>query len=316
MSKRPLPKTIHYLRARLSAQPFNLQELAASIGLFSGGPGATEVKFDQVEVVRTENTDINESHILVHLSRYVPGTKAETLEPKAKASNSNQGGHPPPAGQEYKDGDCFLLISEHHILYCGHRISLAKARRYISRRIHAIQKNEEYSALEISAVPNLDKLRLLEEAGVRSIKIGAHAYAASIEELEDARSKTGLVKSLIETLNAFIKEDPGQDAQNSLADLMVNVEFRLKGNTRASRSSKRLILEAANKITDEFDTEDQDISTFTIITQDGHEIRPSTVRLNSTTKIKAKNNSICHMDAWKQMLKYFRHLINKSLLAT
>ncbi|MCC3255909.1 hypothetical protein [Xanthomonas campestris] len=112
-------KTVYYLRARLGDQPFDLQAIAKRARVKKSTCDATEIELGGGDVVRIQHFSNANGRTLMHLTRYVPGVQASTLQPKATTPEDDEGAQPPPRGKEFKDGDCFLLLKAHHVLYCG-----------------------------------------------------------------------------------------------------------------------------------------------------------------------------------------------------
>lgn len=125
-------KTVYYLRARRDDQPFDLQSIAKKARKKKSTCDATEIELGGGDVVRIQHFSNSNGRTLMHLTRYVPGVQASTLQPKATTAEDDEGAQPPPKGKEFKDGDCFLFLKDHHVLYCGHGISKSKASLYLS----------------------------------------------------------------------------------------------------------------------------------------------------------------------------------------
>lgn len=100
-------------------------------------------------------------------------------------------------------------------------------------------------------------------------------------------------------------------AQKALEDLIVSVQVKLDGNTRAIEGSKEFIESLAETVLDD---EDSPVSKFTITTQDGERITADDVRLQTRIDVATNGNSVSHNSAWEGMEAYFDQITQGNLL--
>lgn len=305
-------KTVYYLRARRDDQPFDLQSIAKRARRKKNNCAATEIELGGGDVVRIQHFSTSNGRTLLHLTRYVPGVQASTLQPKATTAEDDEGAQPPPRGKEFKDGDCFLLLKEHHVLYCGHGISKSKASLYLSQLFREAELHDESSGFDLVPASNLDKLQLIQDHGVKSIQLAVGAFDLSLPK---ARRTSWIAKSLGtlgDELGALISKDQSLTKQKALEDLIVNVEVKLDGNTRAIQSSQDFIEDLAKTVLDD-DTETP-VSEFTIVTQKNERITSGEIRLQTGVKVATKDNSVSHTSVWGEMGTYFDQITQGNLL--
>lgn len=304
-------KTLYYLRARRDGNPFDLQALMTRARRRKNNCGATEIELGGGDVVRVQHYSAAGGRLRLHLSRYVPGVSASTLQPKATSAEDDEGTQAPPRGKEFKEGDCFLLIKDHHVLYCGHGISKEKAALYLSQLFRAANLHDESSGFDLVPASNLDKLKLIQEHGVKSIQLAVSAFDLSLPE---TRRKNWISKSfgkLGDELSALVSRDQAIAEQKALEDLIVNVEVRLDGNTRAVQDSQDFIEDLAETVLEDDDTP---ISDFLIVTQDGERITSGAIRLQTKVSVETKDNSVGHNSVWAELGTYFDQIAQGNLL--
>ena len=304
-------KTFYYLRARRDGNPFDLQAIVARTRRWKSNCGATEVELGGGDVVRIQHYSVTGGRIRLHLSRYVPGVQASTLQPKATSAEDDEGAQAPPRGKEFKEGDCFLLIKDHHVLYCRHGISKSKASLYFSQLFRAADLHDEASGFDLIPASNLDKLKLIQDHGVKSIRLAVSAFDLSLPE---ARRKNWISKSfgkLGDELSALVSKDQALAQQKALEDLIVNVEVRLDGNTRAVQGSQDFMEDLAESVLDD---DESPISEFLIITQDGEQITSGAIRLQTRIGVEKKDNSVSHHSVWAELETYYEQLSQGNLL--
>ncbi len=311
MASNTTTKTLYYLRARRDGEPFDLQSIAARARRKKSNCGATEITLGAGDVVRIQHYSGAGGRVRLHLSRYVPGVQASTLQPKATTAEDDEGTQAPPTGKEFKDGDCFLLIKDQHVFYCGHGISKSKASLYLAQLFREADLHDESSDFELVPASNLDKLQLIQDHGVRSIQLAVCAYKLSVPKAH----RTGWVRKSLGTLGdelgALISKDQSLTKQKALEDLIVNVEVKLEGNTRAIQTSQDFIEELAETVLDD---NDSPVSEFTIVTQKNERITSGEIRVQTSVKVETKDNSVSHNSAWGEMGTYFDEIAQGNLL--
>jgi len=305
-------KTIHYLRARRENRPFDLQSLVKRARKMKPNCVDNEIELGGGDVVRIQHYRVASGGVRLHLTRYVPGEQAATLRPKVAAPEDDEGAQPPPENREFKDGDGFLLIQGHHVLYCAHGILPGKAALYLTQLFRATDLYGQADGFELVPASQLDKLRLIQDHGVKSIQLSASAFDASIPP---ARQRTGWVSKTFAMLRGELaglneqEELPGE--QRTLEDLVVNLEIKLDGNMQAVQGAQDLIETLAESILDE---DDLPVSGFSIVTQKNERITADQIRLQTSVRVTKQANSVSHNSVWEAMETYFEHLTQGNLL--
>lgn len=304
-------KTLYYLRARRDGNPFDLQALIARVRRRKNNCGATEIELGGGDVVRIQHYSPAGGRLRLHLSRYVPGVLASTLQPKVSSAEDDEGTQAPPRGREFKEGDCFLLIKNHHVLYCGHGISKEKAALYLLQLFRTANLHDESSGFDLVPASNLDKLKLIQEHGVKSIRLAVSAFDLSLPETSRKNWISKSFGKIGDELSALVRRDQSIAEQKAMEDLIVNVEVRLDGNTRAIQGSQDFIEDLAETVLEDDDTP---ISDFLIVTQDGERITSGAIRLQTKVSVETKDNSVSHNSVWAELGTYFDQISQGNLL--
>lgn len=311
MADNQLTKTVYYLRARRDDKLFNLQNVIARARKIKSTVGESEIVLGAGDVLRIQHYKDNGGYVYLHLARYTPGIVASTLLPKAKSAEDNEGTQSAPAGKEFKDGDCFIVVKKHNVLYCGHGISLPKATLYLSQLFHESSLDKISSGFSLLPASNINKLNLMQEHGVRSVELSVGAFKMSLPKKQRDNWVAKAFGTVGDEFSALLKKDESPKEQKALEDLLVNLEIRLDGNTRAAPSSKEFIENLAETVLD--DTESP-ISEFVIRTQSDERITSNEIRLQTRIKADKKDNSVSHISVWSALNKYFMQLANDNLL--
>lgn len=312
MATKTTSKKVYYLRARHDKKPRELQALIEAARNEKQTVAASEIKFGAGDIVRIQRYKASKGGgVFLHLARYVPGERAPTLQPKAVAKEDNEDAQQAPVGKEFKDGDCFLLASKHHVLYCGHGIHVSKAAHYLVQLFKACKFDDDDLGFELSPVSDLNKVKLLQEHGVRSIRLASNAFDMSIPKKQRGTWISRSFGQVSDELKALIEKDDSIADQKAREDLLVNIELRLDGNTRAADDAQEFIEEVAETVLADVDAP---ISEFTIVTQKGEAIKPGSIRLQKTYTVTTQDRSVSHIEVWEAMESYLKEIRQSHLL--
>lgn len=293
-------KTAYYLRATKDSKPFDLESVIRACRQVNSSVAASEALVGAEDIVRIQHYKETANSTYLHLASYIPGEKAPTLRPRAMATDDNESAQTAPAGQEFKGKDCFFFISGHDVLYCGHGITIQKAKAYFF--ILAGKSNITGLNFELEASSNVDKLRLLKMHGVQSIEMSTNAYQASLMYEKPAGGLAGLFKKTLNEFQALIAKDEDEASLKAMEDLIVNVELRLDGNTRASIGAQKAISKMA---TDTIIDDENNIGELTIVTQNKDRVKVSDIRLQSAFNVERVDGSLSCSEVWQKLSAYY-----------
>lgn len=275
--------------------------------------GDSEIVFGSGDIIRIQKyLKKRNGDLLIQLTRYVPGEKAPTLQPNANRPEDNEGTQQAPAGREFKDGDCYILISRHHVLFCSHGIMLIKAAQYFRKLFGECKFDNDDSNFDISAVADQNGLQLLREQGVRSVLLSANAFDMSIPDPQRRGIISKLLGGISDQIGALVAKDETIAEQRAREDMIVNLELKLDGNTKAADDAKELMEDVAEEVFD--DDADGGISKFTIITQSGERITPDLIRLQKSYQMVIRDRSLAFVDVADAMADYFAILDQSNLI--
>lgn len=314
MAPKTVYKTLYYLRAVDDYQPVDLEQLVVSSRNVLPNVADTEITLATEDVLRVQHykqSEHTDESTLLHIVKYTPGERAPTLQPSWQQPEDHEGAHPAPTGREFKDGDSFLLINGNHALFCSHGISLQKTELYLKKLFEAADISAESRRFELKPASDLDKLALLQTSGVRSISLGTTAFQVSIPQAQRTTWISRMVGYMGDELSALASEDDSAAAQRALEDMLINVELKLDGNTRAQAEAQDFIVQAAESVLDDTDAP---INDFSICTQSGERITPATVRLQTRVGVLKQDRSINHESVWEGMVQYLGEMRTGNLL--
>lgn len=312
MATRRTTKKIHYLRATNNQRPMDLASQIRAARAAKPNLGDSEITFASGEVIRIQKySELDNGDLLIQLTRYVPGERAPTIQPNLNLPEDREGVEQAPNGREFKDGDCYLLISRHHVLFCSHGIMLTKASHYFRLLFGACEFDDADANFEISAVANQDGLRLLREQGVRSVLLSTNAFDMSVPAPQRRGVISRALGGISDQIEALVARDETIAEQRAREDMIVNLELKLDGNTKAANDAKELMKDVAEEV---FDDAGGSVSKFTIVTQSGEKITPDLIRLQKVYHMAISDRSLSFVEVAEAMTDYFAILADSNLI--
>lgn len=308
-------RTLHYLRSVNSDQPRGIE--VSIRGALRRRRACKDTELEQADqsIIRVQHRLVSTAAkpVLLHLVKYMPGEKAATLDPSPEGTEDDGGAQRPPRGKEFKAGECFLLVKDADVLFCGSGISQAAARLYLNALFVKCGIDEELCDFELRPAADLDRLAIIREKGVSSIQLGSIAYEAS-RKLLPVNQTFGrtLLKSVSDQVSALVAKDDTVMQQRVMEDLLVNVELKLQRNTFADLEAQRSMDEMAVSML----KNKHEHPGFTIITRDGNKLTDLSVRLHKKISVASYNNAVEHDSVWNALNNYYGELRDGKLLET
>lgn len=306
MATKKISKKLYYLRAFEYNGPLDLEQCLRQLLAIADNVSKTEI-VRAGEVTQITHRDLAPTKadrgLLLHVEK---GNQAESIKTiRHKSMNLTEEGDEisPPQDQSFMNRECFIFVFEQHVIFCGHnnmsQQALAAYLHALSEYCHSLDETCSVCKPSFRSVPNCDKIQMIQDEGVRSILAELTAYQATIN---NPPSLFGRLKGL------FRKDDELSNIQDK-ADLQVNVEIKLDGNTRASLEAQKELCEQAQMVINE------ENSDFKIITQKGNTIKPDDVKLSKLVYIPKHNNTngLSRIAALSELVSYFNELQKDNL---
>lgn len=248
----------------------------------------------------------------LHVSQFVPDQHAAVV---AKPSASTEGAVrtlPPPATDDYVDGDVMAMVSGDHLVFCPHHAHESVLGRYVERCLLACGYEDPRGMVSLQKIADGDKLDLLRQEGVSSIELNASMYDASVDYTErhaaeqDRRTigKT-LVGGFVRQFLALFEQDPDPELReiHERENLQVRLSISYDSRKRGGEIGRKRIEQAAGRVVDEAEDEG-----FIIVTGKGKKVTAREVRLSTRKEVRVYGNSIGVADAWEKLEEYFTEL--------
>ncbi len=172
--------------------------------------------------------------------------------------------------------------------------------------------DKQKRSFELRPATNIDKIQLLHRHGVKAIELGATAYNISLPQEKTGGWVNKVFGGVADELKALVTKDESPEELKLFEDLLVNVELRLDGNTRAAAVTQGFLEHVASSLLD--DEEANVISQFTIITRNNDRITSAQTRLQESFNVAQENGSISHFGVWDGLSKYLEAITQGNLV--
>ena len=268
--------------------------------------------------------------LLFQIASYVPGQATSAIQESSQSTTTSGITEvPAPAGNNFLDGDVFVLVNVNNVIVLQYGVRESVALNYFSKMLDKNGYNEASISLEFHGIAKEDKVKMIKDQGVKSIELEASLYEASIMQLEKETEKKRETKivdlpgAVAETLmQVFAKDKTLKDiSEKENVNIKLSISFDGKearkkvhkedsafgivGKSRLEKASELIIKESA----------DEDYEGFTIVTGDNNRIKSGEIVVSDNYRVKTFGNSLDKDDAFEKLQEYFAQLQHRGILA-
>jgi hypothetical protein len=232
----------------------------------------------------------------IHLVGYVPDDKIGIVPHNDEALGLLDA----PEGVDFLDGELMALIGEEAVIVCRLGLYESALNAYISFLGPKAGLNKDDSRFVFKNRADVDKLRLIKEDGVASIRFDGVASQAAVKHIDDGADKSSIEKFLGHVWEDIQALTHGGVTERDTENLKLEVflKFDKRSGTRIDQDE---IQDVAKHIADADDG-------FTITTLSGRTIRPDDVLLNKAVNLPKYGKSVAFDEVFAEMLKYHEEL--------
>lgn len=241
----------------------------------------------------------------MHIASYVPHQATSLVPFPSRASVKNTTPQSPPDKHNYLEGDIFVVIRGNHIVLCPSGARESVAISYMTHALRRSGKDKLITHFSVEPVVSIDKLKIIQQEGVKKIALNASLYEASTDYLERKTTKMTLLNGLAtEVLTLFAKDnDDRLKGVGEFENLSVRVEISFDSRKRGGEIGRERLERTAEKVI--LDNEDDG---FQIITGSGKKFAPNSIRINESVGLSVFGNSVEREKAWDSLKKYLDSL--------
>lgn len=301
-----LTKILEYRRAQWFAGQQNLEELTRQAwGLFDTQLKRTITLSDKSSISGLQPRDFGVDGFAIHCARYTDRQGIGTIS-MTPAANAEVGERPPESNENFINSDFSAFFRGNHIIVLNAGRNAATLRNFLYEFFRNAGFNTNTQKFNLVRVGNLDKLAMIEAAGVKSIDLNISISEAAAVDLAEHTGKGGIwltvKRAVADQFKAMIARDAdiGQlrEAEKGSVTVSINVP---KGDLAIAKNALNHMAEAL--------AEDSDADDFQITLRNGQTIKPHEVSVKKRVELDAVANSVSIEQAWTEMRSFMNELI-------
>lgn len=219
-----LNKSIHYFRATSnpSGERLDLEEHVRSMLQLAANVAESQVKqLDKITQILNRQLSDHKG-LFLHIGSGTLDEHMRTMQNNANSDHDIGSTQAPPTDHSFLNGEAFIYIKQHHVIFCGHGLRLRAVVSYLTSLNQQLCKIKESLApinFDLHAVANSKKLSLIQEHGVRSISLKASIYDLTFQKLVQERQPE--LAKIFNKFKDLVSIDPTQEEMAAAADIQV-----------------------------------------------------------------------------------------------
>ena len=161
---------------------------------------------------------------------------------------------------------------------------------------------------QVSKIANIDKVRVLNKQGVKSINLNSTLYSASTDRLERTTVNKSLMGGVAEKVLAIFGRDLDEQELEQAENISVNLKLSFDSRKAGADGSKEKLGAIASLMVNDDD------EGFYIETMDGGKVSHSDIVLHKKTMMQKFGKTVYCQDAWTELENYYLELKEGGLL--
>lgn len=248
--------------------------------------------------------------VYVHIASYTPGDQMSVVPMVQGVPNAGLGVVGAPEGSEFMDGDLMVKVIGDDVFLCRSGLHENSFYNYVAQVAQRAGLPPASHSFHLMKRADVSKLRLIADEGVKSVRLNASAYAATIEREHRTAAQT-VLDTVSEAFMSIAGREPS--LMEVSEDEHLSVEVGFKFDRRKSRAyDQRRIVSLAQAVVRE--TGDDDDEGFEIETLRGKRFRQSQILLAKKVSIEAFGKTVLHTAAWRALDDFCEELERRGAL--
>lgn len=239
--------------------------------------------------------------VFLHIAGYTPKEPASIVPHQNDKDNAPVDTAPPPTGTDFMDGDMMALVRGNNIVVCVNNLHEANLSRYIMGILSKSNMPPDSRKFSIEKVANANKIELIRNQGVKSIRLDATMSEIDAQHSERKSLRKKLHGAILDEILGIFEKDKRlsdiQDAENLSASLTISFDRRKRGQVTREGLEK-----IANRL-----VRDRDDG-FVIETLAGEKLRHDEVVLRKEAELMRLGKSVEYKATWDALEGYMAEL--------
>lgn len=239
--------------------------------------------------------------VSLHIVRYTPNATTSTVPQAGTTVEADLDTLSPPPGQDFMDGDFFLLVSDNHIISCESKLSEAAVRDYLEYLFKKFDDKKYNVLTQWMKIANVKKRTLIAKSGVKAVHLDVFNYSETLAR--NKKTEHSLSDSVLGTILGILTKERSmselREAQNLHARLTLTFDKRRKVGALKEEDFTRFATQLS---------EDENAQGYVIETRSGEKISSTELLLQKKVDIVRYGNTVPYKTAWGEMKIYLQEL--------
>lgn len=235
----------------------------------------------------------------LHIVAETPGDLASTIsvaddnKPDADVVPAS-----PPKGSEFMDGDFLVFVRGNNVCMCSTVLHDGALALFLRELFDKAKLPSESKRFDLQKIANVQKLKLIQAQGVKSIEFNASVYDASLKYI-NRNDTPSILGSAAQQINAILGKNKAPNAEDLTIQVGLNADGRIvKTGTSAAKTLDDLAKDLINANDDNY----------SIITRSNHRITFKEVFVRTKASIPKHGKSVNQSHAWNALQNFHNNL--------
>lgn len=244
----------------------------------------------------------------LHITAETPGESASIVPELSNTSDQLEvTTTPPPKGHDFLDGDAFLYVKGNDVCLCSTGLRDGGIAYFLRELVKKAKLRGDAHQFDLMKIANLDKVKLIKDAGIKEIELKATMFQASADYARRKSQPFGSLGAASRQLKAIFGKENDVTNDALRATLVVKVDHRF---TRGMKLGEKRLSSLAEQLIKFQENEDD----FIIVTKDDQRIAPDEVFMRSTVLIDKSGKTVDRDKAWNELARFYRKLESSGAL--
>ena len=309
-------KRIHYVRATYGPGMHPANSYFETVTRHSlrqlPNMGDTEIPVSGLGILATRHRNAPPRTMRLAIGAGAPGEAMSTMGLQIARQDDADIANPPPRDRAFKIADAFCLLDRDEVLVLVDGMRIGSVESYLRLLIERTNQPAGHSAFEFRPVSNTTRQELLEDEGVRELRMSGTAYAASqLLGEEGASLGDGVIRGMWDTFKSnvralFEQEVHSPQERDTLAnhwsDLNIVATIKARGGSRA----EPIVLQSLQGVGMDMIEDSPAGLDIQIVTRQGSRVSPSELVLGKYVNLTRQNdrNDLSTDDVWSALNEY------------
>jgi hypothetical protein len=256
----------------------------------------------------SEYSDDRGEGVFLHVLAYTPDEETSVVINQGRP-NSVLSTTKAPKGSEFWDDDIIVMCRGDDLVMCANSTHGRTFDRYVVGLLQRAKRDDAASLFQVIPVANVSKVRMLQENGVRSIRLRSGLHSTTLDRVAETSIRGKIFGPISREMKKYIRKNREFEellaAENPTVEVSLRFDSRRRGGDVAQEAFRRFGEDVL-----ETDSGDQ----FEIETLDGQRLKSDDLQLRKRVQLPAHGKTVVSLEARRELEIYFQELRQQGAL--